>query len=178
MTDRVYTTAMGKPIDMGALAIKNQNTPAVGNMKVDAGGKPIKPAVPPPDARPAVAQVQPGRITNVQRVPVDATTADARLRLDREAAEHQLHIERERMVAESAATVTREPEISEPEPIVMSDEVIPEEISIESTMMFSAEPDPLSMELQDEVVVSATTQPSGLAAAVQRAQARRDVNDV
>jgi hypothetical protein len=34
----VYRTAMGKPIDMAALAAKNENVRAVGNMRVNARG--------------------------------------------------------------------------------------------------------------------------------------------
>ena len=38
MTNRVYKSAMGKPVDMGALILKNEQTRAVGNMKVNARG--------------------------------------------------------------------------------------------------------------------------------------------
>lgn len=38
MTSKVYKTAQGKSIDMGALILKNENTRAVGNMKVNARG--------------------------------------------------------------------------------------------------------------------------------------------
>lgn len=38
MTDSVYTTAQGQKLDMGSLRLKNENTRAVGNMKVNARG--------------------------------------------------------------------------------------------------------------------------------------------
>lgn len=42
MGDRTYQTAMGRILDMGSLYLKNEHVPAVGNMGVDASGKPIK----------------------------------------------------------------------------------------------------------------------------------------
>lgn len=38
MTSKVYKTANGKTLDMGALMLKNENVRAVGNMKVNARG--------------------------------------------------------------------------------------------------------------------------------------------
>jgi len=38
MTSRVYKTAQGKQVDMGRLALQNEKTRAVGNMKVNARG--------------------------------------------------------------------------------------------------------------------------------------------
>lgn len=38
MTKQVYTSANGKPVDMGALRLKNERVRAVGNMKVNARG--------------------------------------------------------------------------------------------------------------------------------------------
>ena len=38
MTNKVYKTAMGKTVDMGALRLKNEKERAVGNMKVNARG--------------------------------------------------------------------------------------------------------------------------------------------
>lgn len=38
MTGKIYKSAMGTPIDMGALALQNQNVRAVGNMNVNARG--------------------------------------------------------------------------------------------------------------------------------------------
>ena len=41
MTKDIYKSATGKPIDMGALRLKNEQTVAVGNMKVNARGDKI-----------------------------------------------------------------------------------------------------------------------------------------
>ena len=38
MTQKVYTTANGKALDMGALRLQNEHVRAVGNMKVNARG--------------------------------------------------------------------------------------------------------------------------------------------
>ena len=38
MTKDVYKSSRGKPVDMGALRLKNENERAVGNMKVNARG--------------------------------------------------------------------------------------------------------------------------------------------
>lgn len=38
MTQKVYTTATGKALDMGSLILQNENVRAVGNMKVNARG--------------------------------------------------------------------------------------------------------------------------------------------
>ena len=38
MTQKMYKTAKGKLIDMGALLLRNENTRAVGNMKANARG--------------------------------------------------------------------------------------------------------------------------------------------
>lgn len=38
MTNKIYKTAMGKTIDMGALILQNEQVRAVGNMGVNAAG--------------------------------------------------------------------------------------------------------------------------------------------
>jgi hypothetical protein len=38
MTNKVYKSAMGKTVDMGALMLQNEQVRAVGNMKVNARG--------------------------------------------------------------------------------------------------------------------------------------------
>ena len=38
MTNKVYKTAMGKAVDIGALMLQNENVRAVGNMGVNARG--------------------------------------------------------------------------------------------------------------------------------------------
>jgi hypothetical protein len=41
MTKRVYKTALGNTLDMGALILQNENVRAVGNMKINARGDKI-----------------------------------------------------------------------------------------------------------------------------------------
>ena len=38
MTNRIYRSARGKPVDLGALILKNENTRSVGNMGVNTRG--------------------------------------------------------------------------------------------------------------------------------------------
>lgn len=38
MSQRIYRSALGKPVDMGSLLLKNENVRAVGNMGVNAKG--------------------------------------------------------------------------------------------------------------------------------------------
>lgn len=38
MTNKTYKTAQGKTVDMGRLVLQNEQTRAVGNMKVNARG--------------------------------------------------------------------------------------------------------------------------------------------
>ena len=38
MTSKIYKTAQGKTVDMGRLALQNENVRAVGNMNVNARG--------------------------------------------------------------------------------------------------------------------------------------------
>ena len=40
---RTYTSMQGKPIDMEKLTLKNELTPAIGNMKVNARGDELGP---------------------------------------------------------------------------------------------------------------------------------------
>lgn len=41
MTSKIYRTAQGKSVDLGTIMLKNENTRAVGNMKVNARGDKI-----------------------------------------------------------------------------------------------------------------------------------------
>ena len=38
MSNKIYKSAMGKPVDLGALLLQNENIRAVGNMNVNARG--------------------------------------------------------------------------------------------------------------------------------------------
>ena len=52
MTKDVYKSARGKPVDMGALRLKNEKERAVGNMKVNARGDAVNEQNHPVQSRP------------------------------------------------------------------------------------------------------------------------------
>ena len=52
MTKDVYKSARGKPVDMGALRLKNEKERAVGNMKVNARGDVVNEQNQPVQSRP------------------------------------------------------------------------------------------------------------------------------
>jgi hypothetical protein len=52
MTKEVYKSARGKPVDMGALRLKNEKERAVGNMKVNARGDAVNEQNQPVQSRP------------------------------------------------------------------------------------------------------------------------------
>ena len=52
MTKDIYKSARGKPVDMGALRLKNEKERAVGNMKVNARGDSVDDKNQPVQSRP------------------------------------------------------------------------------------------------------------------------------
>ena len=52
MTKDVYKSSRGKPVDMGALRLKNEKERAVGNMKVNARGDAVNEQNQPVQSRP------------------------------------------------------------------------------------------------------------------------------
>ena len=71
MTKKTYRTAQGKVVDLGALMLQNENTRAVGNMKVNARGDLVDGWNRPIDSRTQQVQKQYDRqITNVRDEPV------------------------------------------------------------------------------------------------------------
>jgi hypothetical protein len=71
MTKKVYRTAQGKMVDLGALQLRNENIRAVGNMKVNARGDLIDSANRTIDSRNRQVSRQYGRqTTNVTNDPV------------------------------------------------------------------------------------------------------------
>lgn len=74
MTQKVYRTAQGKTVDLGALMLQNENTRAVGNMKVNARGDLVDGWNRPIDKRTQQVQKQYERqVTNVRDEPVLAS---------------------------------------------------------------------------------------------------------
>lgn len=73
MTRKTYRTAQGKTVDLGALMLNNENTRAVGNMKVNARGDLVDGWNKPIDRRTQQVQKQYDRqVTNVRDEPVIA----------------------------------------------------------------------------------------------------------
>lgn len=71
MTRKIYRTAMGKMVDIGALQLQNENVRAVGNMGVNARGDLLDSKNRPITTRNQQVQKQYGRqTTNVQDQPV------------------------------------------------------------------------------------------------------------
>ena len=71
MTRKVYRTAQGKIVDLGALQLRNENVRAVGNMKVNARGDLIDSTNRPIDSRNRqVAKQYNRQTTNVTDTPV------------------------------------------------------------------------------------------------------------
>ena len=58
MTKDVYKSARGKPVDMGALRLKNEKERAVGNMKVNARGDAVDDANQPVHSKPQQVHAQ------------------------------------------------------------------------------------------------------------------------
>jgi len=78
MTRKVYRTAQGKMVDLGALQLRNENVRAVGNMKVNARGDLIDSGNRAIDTRNRqVARQYRRQTTNVTDTPVHASQAAA-----------------------------------------------------------------------------------------------------
>jgi hypothetical protein len=78
MTRKVYKSAMGKPVDLGALLLQNEQVRAVGNMGVNAAGDLIDSTNRVIDQRNRQVQRQYRRQTNVNSTPVATSNLSAR----------------------------------------------------------------------------------------------------
>jgi len=78
MTRKVYKSAMGKPVDLGALLLQNEQVRAVGNMGVNAAGDLIDSANRVIDQRNRQVQRQYKRQTNVSDIPIATSNLSAR----------------------------------------------------------------------------------------------------
>lgn len=74
MTRKVYKSAMGKPVDLGALMLQNEQVRAVGNMGVNAAGHVLDSNNKIIDKRSNQVQRQYKRQTNVSVGPVSSGT--------------------------------------------------------------------------------------------------------
>jgi hypothetical protein len=73
MTNRVYRSAQGKQVDMGALALKNEYERAVGNMNVNARGDVIDGWNNPVDSKTQQAQRYHRQTSKLSNEPVTST---------------------------------------------------------------------------------------------------------
>lgn len=82
MTSKIYKTAMGKSVDLGALILDNENVRAVGNMNVNARGDILDSANRVIETKNAQVQRrynQQGKPTNVTQNSVTSSTREAKL---------------------------------------------------------------------------------------------------
>ena len=75
MTKEIYKSSRGKPVDMGALRLKNEKERAVGNMKVNARGDSI-------DEHNQPVQSRPQQVHDQYQKQVQAKTSSHKWNLD------------------------------------------------------------------------------------------------
>lgn len=78
MTRKIYKSAMGKTVDLGALLLQNEQVRAVGNMGVNAAGDLIDSTNRVIDQRNRQVQRQYKRQTNVSDIPIANSNLSAR----------------------------------------------------------------------------------------------------
>lgn len=80
MTRKIYRTAQGRSVDLGALQLKNEHVRAVGNMKVNARGDKIDSNNRPIETRnQQVSRQYRRQVSNTNNEPISATAADVRI---------------------------------------------------------------------------------------------------
>lgn len=80
MTRKVYRTAQGRMVDLGALQLKNEHVRAVGNMKVNARGDKIDSNNRPIESRnQQVSRQYRRQVSNTNNEPISATAADVEI---------------------------------------------------------------------------------------------------
>jgi hypothetical protein len=78
MTSKVYKTAQGKAVDLGAIMLQNEQVRAVGNMNVNARGDKLDSDNRVVDTKPRQIQRQNARTTNVSADPVQTSALKAK----------------------------------------------------------------------------------------------------
>ena len=78
MTRKIYKSAMGKAVDLGALLLQNEQVRAVGNMGVNAAGDLVDSTNRVIDQRNRQVQRQYKRQTNVSSTPIATSNLSAR----------------------------------------------------------------------------------------------------
>lgn len=142
MTSKIYKSAMGKTVDLGALILENENTRAVGNMNVNARGDVLDESNRVIDTKTRQVQRQyKKQATNTSDMPITTSTRAAR----------QQHS------AESNQNIVARPmaELASKE----------NDVVLEETTEIIAQPEPVAEE------VSTPIPRGGLAAALAKSQA-------
>lgn len=78
MTKKVYRTAMGRAVDLGALQLQNEHVRAVGNMGVNSRGDRIDGSNKPIESRNQQVSRQYKRQTNVMDAPIVSSRSKAK----------------------------------------------------------------------------------------------------
>ena len=116
MTGKIYKSAMGKPVDLGALILENENTRAVGNMNVNARGDVLDGANRVIDTKNRQVQRQyKKQATNTSATPVSTGTIAARRQKQSEI--ETVETETTDEIVEDILEIADEPVVSEPEPV-------------------------------------------------------------
>jgi hypothetical protein len=110
MTRKVYKSAMGKPVDLGALLLQNEQVRAVGNMGVNAAGDILDSNNLVIDQRTRQVQRQYKRQSNVSNTP--PTTSNISARKTTISKEQELSLEQ----FDTSMTQTVSP-VKEPDPV-------------------------------------------------------------
>jgi hypothetical protein len=82
MTRKIYKSAMGKTVDLGALLLQNENTRAVGNMNINARGDILDSANRITEKKNHQVQRKYRKQTNVSTGPVATSTREAKQQLN------------------------------------------------------------------------------------------------
>lgn len=115
MTNKVYKSAMGRPVDLGALILENENVRAVGNMNVNSRGDVVDSAnqvIDPKNRR--IQRQYKKQIVNtselLSKVPENNTPPRAKSVTVEETISNQ-------EIEEPTAQLVEDPIIAEPEPV-------------------------------------------------------------
>lgn len=111
MTQKIYKSAMGKAVDLGALILENENTRAVGNMNVNARGDVLDSVNRVIDAKNRQVQRQyKKQATNTSAMPATTSTRAARQQRSVPSMEEVVTVEEPVDFVEEIVEVVAQPE--------------------------------------------------------------------
>jgi hypothetical protein len=187
MTQKIYKSAMGRVVDLGALMLENENVRAVGNMNVNARGDTLDNANRVVESKPKQVQKHYQRqSTNTSTiVPTASTRAAKKEQADKIKAKVKAAKSKEKVVNDSVLDVYNDerlvskydkvPEESQSAPAPVAAETIPEIESLEEfpeieSLEELAELEAAVPELVQEPTSVKSIPRGGLAAAIAKAQ--------